>query len=180
MNPWSEPRNLQLPITARPLPETVSHTRLRTALSLTLIGEFVLIVGAKPGWFGWSHTSGVGFVKITVFLVGLGMMCAGGMVGLPPLWRGLERTIVSDIGMRLVATGYVVSVISGMADVLGFGSQPLPGTPFFGPVQSAGVVIGQAVIALGFLMMLPYAALFKKKNAAVESDSDGDDRIGKS
>jgi hypothetical protein len=28
--------------------------------------------------------------------------------------------------------------------------------PYFGPWQSGGVVIGQVVIAIGFLMMIPY------------------------
>jgi hypothetical protein len=149
-----------------------SGARLRLALSLTLIGLFILIVGAKPGWFGWSHTAGVGFVKISVFLLGLGVICAGGLVGLPPLWKGVERTIVSDIGMRLVATGYVVSVISGMADIVGFGSQPPPSAPLFGPVQAAGVVIGQAIIAVGFLMMIPYASLFKHQNSRKEIGPD--------
>ena len=168
-----------MPATARAVPEMVTGSRLRAALALTLIGEFILIVGAKPGWFGWSHTSGVGFVKITVFLVGLGVICSGGLVGLPALWRGMERTIASDIGMRLVATGYVVSVISGMADVLGFGSQPLPGIPFFGPFQAAGVMIGQGVIALGFLMMIPYVSLFQKPSIAREADSESDDGLSK-
>lgn len=172
MNPWSDFADPQLSASSRSAPELVSRTRLRLALALTLIGLFVLIVGAKPGWFGWSHTSGVGFVKISVFLLGLGVICAGGVVGLPPLWTGAERTLAAEIGTRLVATGYVVSVISGMADVVGFGSQPPPNTPFFGPVQAAGVMMGQAVIAMGFLMMVPYASLFRKQNGRTNSNPE--------
>jgi hypothetical protein len=63
---------------------------------------------------------------------------------------------VADIGMRLISTGYVIAVFTGMADVFGMGSQPLPGVPYFGPWQSAGVLIGQIMIAIGFLMMIPY------------------------
>ena len=44
----------------------------------------------------------------------------------------------------------------GMADVFGWGSQPLPMVPYFGPWQASGVLIGQAVIAIGLLMMIPY------------------------
>lgn len=176
MNQWGDPLSSELPTTPRPAPEMGSGARLRLGMALTLIGLFILIVGAKPGWFGWSHSSGVGFVKISVFLLGLGVMCVGGIVGLPPLWKGVERTIVSDIGMRLVATGYVVSVISGMADIVGFGSQPPPSAPLFGPIQAAGVVLGQAIIAVGFLMMVPYASLFKHQDRKANRNPDAGDQ----
>jgi len=134
----------------------VSSGRLRTGLTITLIGLFVFIVGAKPNWFGWDRSPVVGFVQIAVFLIGLGIVCLGGWVGLTALWSGRPRTIVADIGLRLVGTGFVISTFSGMADVFGMGSQPLPGVPYFGPWQATGVLIGQVVIAIGFLMMIPY------------------------
>jgi len=58
--------------------------------------------------------------------------------------------------MRLVSTGYVICVFAGMADVFGMGAHPLPNVPYFGPVQATGVVIGQIVIAVGFLLLIPY------------------------
>ncbi len=129
---------------------------LRASLAMTLLGLFILTVGAKPDWFGWDRSPVVGFVQISVFLLGLGLICLGGYIGLLTLWRGTPRTIVADIGLRLVGTGYVISVFSGMADVFGMGSQPLPGVPYFGPWQATGVLIGQVVISLGLLMMMPY------------------------
>jgi hypothetical protein len=84
------------------------------------------------------------------------MICAGGFVGLHALWGGEQRSILADFGSRLVGTGYVIAVFTGMADVFGLGSQPLPNVPYFGPWQSGGVLIGQVVIAIGFLMMIPY------------------------
>lgn len=140
----------------RPLHGEPSSLRLRSGLVITLIGLFVFAVGAKPGWFGWDRSPVVGFVQISVFLIGLGMICAGGYVGLLALWNGNPRTILADIGLRVVATGYVISLFSGMADVFGMGSQPLPGVPYFGPWQATGVLIGQILIALGFLLMMPY------------------------
>ncbi len=133
-----------------------SGQRLRAGFVLTLIGLFVFTVGAKPDWFGWDRSPVVGFVQISVFLIGLGIICTGGYVGLLALWKGMPRTIVADIGLRLVGTGYVISVFSGMADVFGMGSQSLPGPPYFGPWQATGVLIGQVLIALGFLMVMPY------------------------
>ncbi len=140
----------------RPGIQQPSKTQLRTGLALTLFGLWVFTVGAKPGWYGWDRSPVVGFVQISVFLVGLAVICLGGYVGILALWKGAPRTIVADIGMRLVATGYVISLVSGMADVFGMGSQPLPGVPYFGPWQAMGVLIGQVVIAVGFLMMMPY------------------------
>jgi hypothetical protein len=142
------------PVEARP--ESSSRTRIRLGLIITLFGLFVFIVGAKPNWFGWDRSPVVGFVQISVFLVGLGIICLGGYITLLPLWKGRERSIAADIGLRLVSTGYVVAVFAGMADVFGMGSQPLPQIPYFGPWQAAGVLIGQGVIALGFLLLIPY------------------------
>lgn len=142
-----------------PLPdsqETPSRTRVRFGLIITLLGFFVFIVGAKPAWFGWDNSPAVGFIQIAVLLVGLGIICLGGYVGLLALWKGTPRSIAADIGMRLVATGYVISVFAGMADVFGMGTQELPEAPFFGPLQARGVVIGQVVIAIGFLLMIPF------------------------
>jgi hypothetical protein len=57
----------------------------------------------------------------------------------------------------------VIAVFSGMADVFGMGAQTLPDdNPYFGPLQATGVLIGQFVIATGFLMLIPYNLYFKK------------------
>jgi uncharacterized membrane protein len=98
----------------------------------------------------------VGFVQISIFLVGLALICFGGYLTLLTLWKGKQRTIAADIGMRLVSTGYVIAVFAGMADVFGLGSQPPPAVPHFGPWQSTGVFIGQIFIAFGFLLLIPY------------------------
>ena len=140
----------------RPAGGRPSAIQLRTGLVLTVLGLWIFTVGAKPGWFGWDRSPVVGFVQISVFLIGLAVLCLGGYVGILALWKGAPRTIVADIGLRLVGTGYVISLVSGMADVFGMGSQPLPGVPYFGPWQAMGVLIGQVVIAVGFLMMMPY------------------------
>jgi hypothetical protein len=131
-------------------------TPTRFGLFTTLFGFFVFTVGAKPEFFGMDRSPVVGFVQIAVFLIGLGIICLGGYIALIALWGDDERSIIADIGLRLVATGYVFAIFTGMADVFGLGSHPLPGVPFFGSLQATGVGIGQAVIALGFLMTIPF------------------------
>jgi hypothetical protein len=98
----------------------------------------------------------VGFVQIAVFLVGLAVVCIGGYNTIMAFRRNGSRTIPADIGSRLVATGYLVAVFSGMADVFGFGSQPRPQVPFFGPWQAVGVQIGEVLVAIGFLLLIPH------------------------
>lgn len=138
------------------LPLQPSRLRTRTSLITTFVGLFIFLVGTKPDWFGWDRSPVVGFVQIAVFLIGLGIICIGGSMGLLGLWRGTHRTIPADIGLGLVSTGYVVSVFTGMADVFGMGSQPLPLVPYFGPWQASGVLAGQVLIAVGFLLLIPY------------------------
>jgi len=134
----------------------ISYLRIRFSLISVTVGLFIFAVGAKPNWFGVDRSPVVGFIQISVFLVGLAMICAGGYVGLVALWGKEQRTIVADFGLRLVSTGYVIAIFTGMADIFGLGTQPLPNVPYFGPWQSAGVLIGQVIIAIGFLMTIPY------------------------
>ena len=86
----------------------------------------------------------------------------GGFIGLSSLWGREQRSIIADIGLRLVGTGYVIAVFTGLADVFGMGSQPLPKVPYFGPWQAGGVMIGEIVIAIGFLMVIPYRFYFSR------------------
>ena len=141
----------------------ISYLRIRFSLITSLFGLFVFIVGAKPNWFGWDRSPVVGFIQIAVFLLGLALICIGGYVGLVALWGKEQRSILADIGLRLVGTGYVIAVFTGMADIFGLGSQPLPNVPYFGPWQAVGVMIGQIVIAFGFLLTIPYSLFLKEK-----------------
>ena len=138
------------------LQKPISRMRVRTSLFITLLGFFIFIVGAKPDWLGWDRSPVVGFVQIAVFLVGLAIICLGGYIGLLALWGNRQRSIAADIGLRLVNTGYVVCAFAGMADVFGMGTHPIPGVPYFGPLQATGVVLGEIVIGIGFILLIPY------------------------
>ena len=155
MNPLIE-QPASTPIKTQPVRVAPSQARMQTGVVTTLIGLFILTVGAKPSWFGWDRSSAVGFVQITVFLIGLAFICFGGFTGVGALWKGMPRSIIADIGLRFVATGYVISAFSGMADVFGMGSQPIPAVPYFGHLQATGVVIGEVIISIGFLIFIPY------------------------
>lgn len=137
-------------------PEANGRFRTRLGFILMLVGFLIFLIGAIPAVFGLDRSPVVGFVQIAVFLIGLGIICSGGYITMNALWNGQEKAILADIGLRLVSTGYVITVVSGMADVFGFGSQIAPEIPYYGPYQASGVLIGEAVIAIGFIMMIPY------------------------
>lgn len=142
--------------------ESYSTTRVRGGLVLTLIGFVIFILGTRPSMFGMDRSPVIGFVQIATFLVGLALMCVGGYSSLMGLWGSRELSLLADIGSRLVATGFVVAVFSGMADVFGFGSHLLPETvPYFGPWQAFGVQVGEFLIAVGFLLLIPFHRLRK-------------------
>ncbi len=151
-SPDSPPKAVDPP--TRPL--RYWRRRARIGLGLTLAGFLVFLVGARPGMFGIDRSPIIGFIQIAVFLVGLAIICIGGYISLTSLWREQPTSIAADIGLRLVATGYVIAVFAGMADIFGFGSHPLSTLPFFGEWQARGVQVGQVFIALGFSMLLPY------------------------
>ena len=138
-------------------PIIYSRRRVRLGLTVTIVGFLVFMLGARPVLFGLDRSPVIGFVQIAVFLIGLALICIGGYFSLIALWKYQKPSIAADIGMRLVATGYVVTVFAGMADVFGFGSHGLPDVPFFGPWQALGVEIGELLIGIGFLMMVPYS-----------------------
>ena len=128
----------------------------RNGVITTLIGFIVFLIGAHPSVLGLDRSPVIGFVQITVFLIGLGIICAGGFISLHSLWGKQATSIAADIGLRMVTTGYLISVFSGMADIFGFGSHRLP-HPFFGYLQAEGVFVGEMAIAIGFLLMIPYS-----------------------
>lgn len=144
------------PIQTAPRPDDSITPRTRISLTITWIGLLIFAIGTKPNYFGLDRSPVVGFVQIIFFLFGLALICLGGYIGLHTLWWNRERTITSDIGSRLVATGYVFCTFAGLADVFGMGSHPFPQIPYFGTWQATGVLIGQGIIALGFMLMIPF------------------------
>jgi hypothetical protein len=141
---------------AVPVRKSNGRARIRIGLTATILGFLIYLLGAEPGLFHLDRSPVVGFVQIATFLVGLGIICLGGYISLAALWNGGQKSIVSDIGLRLVSTGYVISVACGMADVFGFGSNNFPKIPVFGIYQQIGFILGEVVIGIGLLMLIPY------------------------
>ena len=141
-----------------PSPEGLSEypkTRVRIGLGLAMFGYMLFLLGSRPSLFGLDRSRVIGFVQISVFLIGLALITLGSYLTLNAFWPDGKKTIPADIGSRLTSTGYVISVFTAMADIFGLGSHRLPNV-FFGPLQARGMAIGMATIALGFLLMIRY------------------------
>jgi len=132
-----------------------SKNHIRIGLTLAFIGYLVFLLGARPSLFGLDRSPVVGFVQISVFLLGLAIISIGSYTTLNALWPEGKKTIAAEIGSRLISTGYVICVFTGMADIFGLGSHPLPNV-FFGPLQAQGMALGIMTIAAGFLLMIRY------------------------
>lgn len=147
---------------------TYPRRRVRNGITLTIAGYLVFLLGARPGLFGLDRSRVIGFVQISVFLVGLGMIVLGSYITLNIFWPHHKKTIAADIGSRLMSTGYVVCFFTAMADLFGLGSHPLPDV-FFGPLQANGMAIGMVTIAIGSLLLIRY----KRPELAAASGTDG-------
>ena len=142
--------------TITPSHYTYSRRRIRNGLIITLIGFMIYLIGIRPDVFGLDRSPVIGFVQVAVFIIGLALLCIGGYVSIMALWKYETPSIMADFGVRIVATGFVICVVTGMADIFGFGTDPLPSVPYFGPLQALGVQLGEYVIAIGMLMLIPY------------------------
>lgn len=129
----------------------------RFGIICTLLGLFFFLFGADPGLFGLDRSEAIGFVQIGFFTFGLLLICFGGTMSLNSLWPEHWKSIAADIGLRIIWTGFIIAMASGMADIFGLGTRPIfSATPYFGFWQARGVLLGEIVIIIGLLMMIPY------------------------
>ena len=143
------------------IPVLYPRRRIKYGLLGTFAGYLMVVLGAKPEFFGMDRSPVIGFMQTAAFLVGIGVIALSGYFCLMSFWPKGYTTITADFGIRLVATGWLIAVFSGMADVFGFGSHPVTGLVFFGQLQAQGVEIGEMVIGIGLVTMImpPHSGL---------------------
>jgi hypothetical protein len=112
------------------------------------LGAVVLLLGLFPFAADLDSTPGVGTSQLAGIIGGLFFLVLGGYAVTYGVQHvGLARTLLSDVGIRLGMTGFVISSASALADTLGFGTHST-GT-LLGGVQAAGILVGFAMSALG-------------------------------
>jgi hypothetical protein len=127
--------------------ETMNKLAQAGILSIVL-GGVLLLLGLFPFAADLDTTPGVGTSQLIGIIGGLFFLVFGGYAVLYGVQHiGRRRTLLSDVGVRLGMTGFVVSAASALADSLGFGTHA-SGT-LLGGVQAAGILVGFAMSALG-------------------------------
>jgi hypothetical protein len=121
---------------------------------MVFIGVLMFIIGVYPNLIGLNLSPQIGFVQVGVWLIGLGLILLGAYLVVRVVRAGRQNSLRADIGVRLMATAYVVAMVSSLADYIGIGSQYL-GYPSFGPVQVVGLAVGVVVSILGLVMYWP-------------------------
>ena len=121
---------------------------------LALLGFFVAMFNNATLQQMPSHNPVANHLETFVLLAGLALVCSVGAFGLSRLWKKLPKSFAYHIGLRLVFMGALVGYLAGLADFIGIGAHHQ--LPYFGPLQTAGVFLGEALIAAGFLCMFPW------------------------
>jgi hypothetical protein len=126
----------------------------RAGVALIVAGFFIFVIGVFPDLIRLDITSGFGALQILTFLFGIGLMTLGGYVyTYATRQRQRQRRLRHEVGIRLMATGYVLCIVSAIADLIGIGSHvDAEVGPFFGLWQSGGVLLGMLVIIFGLFL----------------------------
>ncbi len=126
----------------------------RTGVAIIIAGFTVFLIGIFPNAINLNLTPGIGILQIITVLFAVGIMTFGGYIyAYATRHRAMPRRLRESIGLRFMATGYVLCAISGLADVLGIGSHNIQDSePFFGLWQSIGLVVGLMIIGFGVLL----------------------------
>jgi uncharacterized membrane protein len=126
----------------------------RRWMTLVLIGLFVFIIGVEPDLIGMDRSPVVGFVQVGVWLIGLALLLIGAYATVFVVRNGRPNSLRADIGLRLIATGYVLAAAASLADFIGLGAQNMPEI-YFGPIQVLGLAVGVILSLLGVVLYWP-------------------------
>ena len=138
-------------------------------MTLVLLGFVVFLIGIQPDLIGMNRSPDVGFVQIYVWLTGLAVLLIGAYLTVRVVRNGRPLSLRAEIGVRLIATGYVLALAASFADFLGIGSHALRTGLYFGEVQVLGLVIGLLTCLLGVLLYWPRGPKPPKPDSADSS-----------
>jgi hypothetical protein len=120
-----------------------------------LVGLLIFVIGIQPDLIGMNRSATVGFVQIGVWLTGLAIMLLAAYATVRVIRNGKPTSLRADIGIRLIATGYVVAAVGSLADFIGVGAHRMP-VIYFGHFQVIGLILGVILSLLGVILYLPW------------------------
>ncbi|MCB9456260.1 MAG: hypothetical protein H6671_09780 [Anaerolineaceae bacterium] len=118
------------------------------------LGAVLTLMGLFPGMTGLDPTAGFGIMQIFTILIGFMLLILGALIYVKfTFYPYQSANLAQQIGIRLAMTGLVFAGMSGMADVLGFGSHLMSETDILlGQLQAIGIIGGFAMSSLGVLV----------------------------
>jgi len=133
----------------------VQKIRTGFVLSLVVLGTAAVAVSLGAEILGIDLTPGFGIVQTVQLLAGLSLLTIAGYTQIYFLRNVNEpRSLQADVGLRLGATGLVLSYLAGLSDIIGVGThlQPLFERPFVGPLQLTAMGFSVFLIVVGLLL----------------------------
>ncbi len=124
-------------------------------IAIGALGMMITFMGLFPGMTGLDSTPGFGIIQMLTVLAGFTLLMLGAIIYIKYAYYATRRaTLAQQIGVRLALTGLVLAAMSGLADLLGYGSHG-PGFSaivIFGRLQAAGFVASFFMSAIGVLV----------------------------
>lgn len=126
-------------------------------IALGVLGVVLALMGLFPGVTGIDPTVGIGIVQIFIVLAGFSLILFGALIYVKfNFYPHQAETLAQQVGVRLALTGLIITALSGLSDILGFGSHPRDVAAgrdvFLGTLQAIGMVGGYFIAALGVLL----------------------------
>lgn len=127
----------------------------QVGIAIGTLGIMVALMGLFPGLTGVSETPGIGIVQVIMLISGYAMLLIGALIYVKVLfYLGVPSNLTQQVGIRLMLTGLLFASISGLADILGFGSHLRTEVSdiLFGGWQAFGTLASFAVSSFGVLL----------------------------
>lgn len=151
----------------------------QVGIAIGALGIVVLLMGLFPGITGVDPTPGIGIVQVFMLLIGYSLLLLGALTYVRfTFYFGMPSTLMQDIGVRMVLTGLLFGALSGLSDILGFGSHLRTDESdiFFGPLQALGLLASFTLSSLGVLIYAVSGKLADEAtSSSLEGEGDGND-----
>lgn len=151
-----QPEKPERPTTEEQTQDTEDISLDRTAqlgVIFIALGIISTLIGLFPGIAGTPPVGDVGQIQITVILTGFCLQIFGAWVYVRyNFYPKGSKNLIQQIGIRLTLTGLLFSLLSGFADIMGFGSHGGSEGFFLGRGQAVGLVGGFLLASIGLLI----------------------------
>ena len=156
----------------------------QVGIALGIMGIMIALMGLFPGVTGVTATIGIGIVQVFMLLFGYALLIFGALIYAKfTFYVGVPSNLAQQIGVRLSLTGLVFAALSGLSDILGFGTHINleDGDIFFGWLQALGILLSFSISSLGVLIFAVTGTPNYSERPAVddleadELDTDDDD-----